>query len=75
MTEVKTHSDHPSSMAERIAKRLHNSGAGANPDLTTKTGDSPQRAFHNIHHSGSAKQHGTSHPGEGDINNNKRDVV
>ena len=40
MTEVKTRSDQPSSMAERIAKRLRNSGEGAGPDITTKTGDS-----------------------------------
>ena len=36
----------------RIANRLKNSGEGAKPDITTKTGDSPQRAFHNIHKAG-----------------------
>ena len=39
------------SMEERIAARLKNSGAGANPDVTVQKGNSPQRTFHNIHHS------------------------
>jgi hypothetical protein len=29
------------SMEERIANRLKNSGAGAKPDITNKTGDGP----------------------------------
>jgi hypothetical protein len=41
------------SMEQRIADRLLNSGAGAKPDVTTKTGESPNRTFHNLHHSGS----------------------
>jgi hypothetical protein len=28
-----------------------------------------------IHHSGSAKQHGSGHPGEGDLDGNKRGTV
>ena len=41
------------SMEARIAKRLLNSGSGAKPDVTTQQGNSAQRVFHNIHHSGS----------------------
>ena len=72
--EIKTSSDHPSSMSERIAKRLRNSG-GEEADVVTKTGDGPTRVFHNIHNPGSARQHGSGNPGEGDINGQKRGVV
>jgi hypothetical protein len=41
------------SMEQRIADRQKNSGAGANPDVSVQKGNSPQRTFHNIHHSGS----------------------
>ena len=75
MTEVKTRSDQPASMAERVSRRLRNSGEGAGPDITIKTGDSPQRVFHNIHHSGSADQHGPPHKGEGDITGKPRGAV
>jgi hypothetical protein len=68
MTEVKTRADHPSSMAERISRRLRNSG-GEEADTTVKTGDGPQRTFHNLHNSGSAKRHGEVNKGEGNINN------
>jgi hypothetical protein len=51
MTEVKL-TGKP--LAQRIADRLQNSGAGAKPDLTTKQGDGPTRVHHNLHHSGSA---------------------
>jgi len=36
--EIKLHRDHPQSMAERIQKRLRNSG-GEEADTITKTGD------------------------------------
>jgi hypothetical protein len=49
MAEIKLSSN--KSMAQRIADRQQNSGAGANPSITTKTGDSPNRVFHNIHNS------------------------
>jgi hypothetical protein len=38
-------------------------------------GSGPTRTFTNIHHPGSARQHGEGHPGEGDIRGNKRGVV
>jgi len=72
--EIKTNPRHPASMAERISKRLRNSG-GEEADVTTKTGDGPQRVFHNIHNPGSARQHGSPNTGEGDINGNKRGDV
>ena len=49
MPEIKTSPDHPASMAERISKRLRNSGEGANPDVTVTKGSSPTRTHHNIH--------------------------
>jgi hypothetical protein len=53
MTEVKLRSDQPQSTAERIAKRLRNSGVGSGtqPDVTVQTGNSARRTFHNVHHS------------------------
>jgi hypothetical protein len=48
--EVKTSPDHPASMAERVNKRLRNSGEGANPDVTVTRGSSPNRTMTNIHH-------------------------
>jgi hypothetical protein len=50
MTEVKL-TGKP--LAERLSDRLKNSGAGANPDLSTKHGDGPTRVHTNIHHSAS----------------------
>jgi hypothetical protein len=58
MVDVKTSKDHPSSMAERINKRLRNSGETGEADTVTKTGEGPQRVFHNLHNPGSARQHG-----------------
>jgi hypothetical protein len=43
-------------MEQRIANRLRNSG-GEEADHVVKTGNSPQRVFTNIHHSGSAGHH------------------
>ena len=53
MPQIKTSPDDPASMAERINKRLANSGrgAGTNPDVTVQTGDSARRTFSNLHHS------------------------
>ena len=58
----------------RINSRLRNSG-GEEADTTVKTGTGPTRTFHNIHNPGSARQHGSGNPGEGDIRGNKRGVV
>jgi hypothetical protein len=74
MVEVKTNSQHPDSMAERIEKRLRNSG-GEEADTVVKTGSGPQRVFHNLHNPGSARRHGEVNPGEGDITGAKRGVV
>ena len=72
MTETKLRSDQPSSMAERISNRLKNSGDTANADVVPKTGDSARRTFHNIHNPGSAKRHGPSASGEGDVSGRPR---
>jgi hypothetical protein len=74
MVEVKLRHDQPQSVAERIAKRLRNSG-GEEADSITKTGDSARRTYTNIHHPGSARRHGEVNRGEGDINNKPRGVV
>jgi hypothetical protein len=49
--QIKTSPDHPASMAERVNKRLRNSGEGANPDVTVTRGSSPNRTHTNLHHS------------------------
>jgi hypothetical protein len=36
-------------MADRVDKRLRNSGAGANPDVTVQKGSGPTRTHSNIH--------------------------
>jgi hypothetical protein len=58
----------------RIANRLRNSG-GEEADHIVQKGSGPTRIFTNIHHPGSARQHGSGNPGEGDILGNKRGVV
>ncbi len=47
MPDVRYHGKSP---AERIADRLKNSGGDLPADVKTKTGDGPQRVFHNVHH-------------------------
>jgi hypothetical protein len=46
----------------RIAARLRNSGDCDNADTVVQNGNSAQRVFHNIHHSGT--QGGSRHEGE-----------
>jgi len=55
----------------RIASRLRNSG-GEEADHIVQKGSGPTRTFTNIHHPGSARQHGPDNKGEGDINNRPR---
>jgi hypothetical protein len=55
----------------RIANRLRNSG-GEEVDHHAVHGTGPTRTHTNIHTPGSARQHGQTNPGEGDINGNKR---
>jgi len=47
---------------ERIASRLKNSGAGAQPNVTTKQGEGAQRVYHNIHGAGHPIAPGTQPP-------------
>jgi len=56
MTEIK-YSSEGGTPAERIAKRLQNSGVSrgkneATPTYTVQTGDSARRTFHNVHETG-----------------------
>jgi hypothetical protein len=73
MVEVKTHRDHPASMAERIAKRERNSGDTAHADVVRKS-NAQGSNYHNIHFS-RVTDYGKPSPGEGDINNKPRGVV
>jgi hypothetical protein len=47
---------------QRIANRLRNSGGDYTGDHTTKTGDGPNRVFHNIHSNAGQQR---SHPSAG----------
>lgn len=49
--EIKYDRSHPAggTPEARIASRLKNSGAGAKPNTTVQTGNSPSRVYHNIH--------------------------
>jgi hypothetical protein len=73
MAEIKYDTRHHAGATPeaRIANRLRNSG-GEEADVTTKTGDSARRTFHNIHHTGNVMQRGEDHPGEGNIFGEKR---
>ncbi len=52
VVEVKRHPDHPEGDAERIAKRLRNSGEGSNPNVHTQHGTGAQLVHHNLHQRG-----------------------
>jgi hypothetical protein len=56
LQDIRYDKSHPAGgdAAARIASRLKNSGAGANPNTTVQTGNSPTRVFHNIHQPGAA---------------------
>ena len=71
MVEIKTHRDHPASMAERVHRRYRNSG-GEEADFTTKVGEGPTRLYHNQHNPGSARQHGSDNKGEPGIDGRMR---
>jgi hypothetical protein len=74
MTETKLRHDQPQSMAERVSKRLRNSG-DPSADVVTKTGDSARRTFHNLHFTGNVHRTCGPAPEEPGIDNRKRDVV
>jgi hypothetical protein len=73
MAEIKYNTSHHAGATPeaRIASRLRNSG-GEEADNIVKTGDGARRTFTNIHHPGSARQHGADNPGEGNIFGEKR---
>jgi hypothetical protein len=68
MVEVRYRNDHHAGATPeaRIQHPMRNSG-GEEADHTIKSGDGVRRVYHNVHLSGSAKQHGPSAKGEGDI--------
>jgi hypothetical protein len=59
------------SAEETIARRMRNSG-GEEADKVIKSGEGVRRVFHNIHLSGSAKQHGGDNKGEPGIDGRMR---
>ena len=73
MVEVKYRTD-KGTAEQRVADRLKNSGDAKHADYVVQKGNSPERAFTNIHHSRN-QQYGEGHPGEGSITGRKRDVV
>jgi hypothetical protein len=77
MPEIKYDRNHPAggTPEARIASRLRNSGDVKNADHHAVHGTGPTRAHTNIHHGGSAKQHGSDHEGEPAIDGSKRGVV
>jgi hypothetical protein len=75
MAEIHTHPDHPHSMEQRIANRLKSSCDYSSADVHSNQGTGPTRVHTAIHHGGTARQHGSGNPGEGDISGHKRGVV
>jgi hypothetical protein len=73
MAEVKYRQDHHagSTPEARVAARLKNSG-GEEADHIIQSGSGSRRLFHNVHLSGTARQHGKENPGEGSISGGKR---
>jgi hypothetical protein len=73
MAEVKYNTGHHSGATPeaRFQHRLRNSG-GQEADHIIQSGSGSRRLFHNIHNSGSARQHGSDNKGEGDIYNQPR---
>jgi hypothetical protein len=66
--EIHRHPDHPEGDAERIAKRLRNSGEGSMPNVHAKHGEGPLRTHTNIHHSGHYVQPNTqAKPTDGEV--------
>jgi hypothetical protein len=63
MAEVRYHGKSPQ---QRIADRQRNSGGDIPADVRTKTGDGPQRVFHNVHNSGTAHGSSTKQPNAND---------
>jgi hypothetical protein len=57
---------------QRIADRLKGSNDTSTANTIVTHGKGQTRVVHSIHHSRSAKQHGPTHPGEGDITGGKR---
>jgi hypothetical protein len=70
MVEIKTHRDHPASMAERIAKRERNSGDTAHADVVRKS-NAQGSNYHNIHCS-RVTDYGETNKGEPGIDNRMR---
>jgi hypothetical protein len=71
MVEVRTHRDHPASMAERIAKRLDNSGDVAHADVSASHGTGPTRTKSQIHHTRNTS-YGEDNKGEPGIDGKMR---
>jgi hypothetical protein len=63
MPDIRYHGKPPQ---QRIADRQKNSGGDLKADVRTKTGDGPQRVFHNIMHSGTAHGSTTKTPSAND---------
>jgi hypothetical protein len=58
--------------AQKVADRLKGSNDTSTANTIAHHGTGPTRTITTVHHSGSAKQHGPTHAGEGDITGHKR---
>jgi hypothetical protein len=58
--------------AQRITDRMKPSNDTSTATTIVHRGDGPTRIIHSVHRSGSAKQHGPTHAGEGNIVGGKR---
>jgi hypothetical protein len=74
MTEVRTRADQPSSMAERIARRLRPSNDTDHADVVTTHGTGPTRTTSTVHHSRNT-DYGSRAPEEPGIDGRKRGIV
>jgi hypothetical protein len=74
MVEIKTNPRHPASMAERIDKRLRNSGDAKHADVVDQHGRGPTRTITNVHHTRNTR-YGEGAPEEPGIDGVKRGVV
>ena len=74
--EVKYNTSHHAGATPeaRIASRLRNSGDAKHADHSVVHGTGPTRTHSNVFNSRN-QQYGEGHPGEGDVNGNKRGVV
>jgi hypothetical protein len=71
MVEIKTHRDHPASMADSITKRLDPS-CSPEADVRSHQGSGPTRVHTGVHFKGNVLQRGPDNRGEPGIDGKMR---